>query len=109
MTIRQMLDRLRTLERKAITTAAADDDADDLAERQRLLALTVDDPAAFDAYNEWLASISAFSQSNRCLHGRGYCESCLAHDDHVQAAWTAYEHRIHAITQPKTPTKEHLT
>jgi hypothetical protein len=98
-------ERLKRLERNVIRTVAAGE-ADDLAERQRLLALTVDDPAALDAYNEWLTSISAFSQSNRCLHGRGYCRSCLAHDDHVQAAWTRYEQRIHAITQPKPPTKE---
>ena len=98
-------DRLRRLEVRA-ATSSLDDDAD-RRERQRLLQLTVDDPAALEAYNDWLVSITDFSQSERCVHGRGYCRSCLAQDDEVQAAWRAYEQRLHVFTQSPTPnTKE---
>lgn len=100
--LQQRLERLEAAVLDRTRQAEADAEQTD---RQRLLQLTMDDPAALEAYNDWLVSISDFSQSNRCLHGRGYCQSCQAQDDQVQAAWTAYQRRIHALLQTQNPNK----
>lgn len=100
MNHRAIRERLARVEATILDDADA---ADDLAERQALLACIVDDERAGQLYHSYLESLSVGS----CPHETfGACQTCWRQNqqsEKVQTALSAFRAHIHALlSQPQT-------